>query len=58
MAYKHLSSEERFYIEQRLAEGERIPAIAKALSRHKTTLYGVVRLLPAMVFLVSKNIQV
>ena len=39
MAYKHLSSEERFYIEQRLAEGERIPAIAKALCRHKTTLY-------------------
>jgi len=39
MAHKHLSDQERFYIEQRLAEGDGIPQIAKRLARHKTSLY-------------------
>jgi transposase, IS30 family len=39
MAHKHLNHQERFYIEQRLAEGDTIPQIAKTLGRHKTSLY-------------------
>ena len=39
MAHKHLTHQERFYIEQRLAEGDSIPQIAETLGRHKTSLY-------------------
>ena len=39
MAHKHLSTQERFYIEQRLTEGDGIPQIAETLGRNKTTLY-------------------
>jgi len=39
MAHKHLNHQERFYIEQRLAEGDSIPQIAKTLGRNKTSLY-------------------
>jgi len=39
MGYQQLTDQERFYIEQRLSEGDSIPSIAKTLGRHKTTLY-------------------
>ncbi len=39
MAYKHITKEERFYIEQRIALGDSIPKIAQELSRHKSSLY-------------------
>ena len=43
MAYQQLTERERFYIEQRLSLGERIPDIAKALGRHKTSLYREIK---------------
>lgn len=43
MAHQHLTDKERFYIEQRLAEGDSIPNIAKVLGRHKTTLYREIK---------------
>jgi len=39
MAYKHITKEERFYIEQRIALGDSIPKIAQELGRHKSSLY-------------------
>ncbi len=36
--YRHLSSEDRFYIEQRLAHGENNAVIAKALNRPESTI--------------------
>ena len=39
MAYKHLTKEERFYVEQRIALGDSIPKIAQDLGRHKSSLY-------------------
>ena len=43
MAYHQLTERERFYIEQRLSLGESIPDIAKALGRHKTSLYREIK---------------
>jgi IS30 family transposase len=40
MAYKHINSNERFYLEQRLALGDSISKIAKDLGRHKSSLYN------------------
>lgn len=39
MLYTHLTEKERYYVEQRLEEGESIASIAKRLGRHKSTLY-------------------
>ena len=39
MAYKHITKEERFYVEQRIALGDSIPKIAQDLGRHKSSLY-------------------
>ena len=36
--YKHWSSEDRFYIEQRLAHSENRAIIAKALNRPESTI--------------------
>jgi len=38
MSYKHLSLEERHYIEKALKNGSKIEAIATTLERHKTTI--------------------
>ena len=43
MAHTHLAYQERFYIEQRLAEGDTIPQIAKTLCRNKTSLYREIK---------------
>jgi len=40
MAYKHFSSNERFYLEQRLSFGDSVYKIAKELGRHKSSLYN------------------
>jgi transposase, IS30 family len=38
MAYNHLTNNERFYIEKRLAENISISTIARELGRSKSTL--------------------
>ena len=43
MAHTHLTHQERFYIEQRLAEGDNIPKIAKTLRRNKPSLYREIK---------------
>jgi IS30 family transposase len=39
MSYTHLNDKERFYIEQRLVEGESVSKIAATIRRHKSSIY-------------------
>ncbi|OAJ33466.1 helix-turn-helix domain-containing protein [Piscirickettsia salmonis] len=42
MVYRHLNEKDRFYIEQRLSEGESLRSIARALDFSPSTISGSV----------------